>query len=364
MPMIEFETTETSTRGIAIDWQELIEKTRHISAFDAAAELGVSRLQLRLTQVPKYASLLKAEWPELVAAFQELGEVEMITRNPTATQSSRGIFDEVSFKGPVGLVLADSINLRLFSHHWVWGVAVHEPGEPGQADRAIEIYDKYGEPMLEVRIGEGSDQAAFDALVERFRSDDSRAFDLNSSTLNSFEFAEKEQAEAMTLDDVSPETRAEFAESWAGMTDPHDFFFLLRKYEFPRLLALELGRGSWTRQLPHTVYETLLEQVEAREIPVMVFVGSAGCVQIQVDKIERVAATEPLRHIRGARYEMYFDASRVVDAWVVKKPSPDGDVTAVEFFDENGEMAFQIFGDRHPGEPERSDWRELADELA
>lgn len=45
----------------------------------------------------------------------------------------------------------------------------------------------------------------------------------------------------------------------------------------------------------------------------------------------------------------------------MRKPSSDGIVTSWEAFDADGELVVQLFGARKPGQPERDDWRELAE---
>ena len=50
----------------------------------------------------------------------------------------------------------------------------------------------------------------------------------------------------------------------------------------------------------------------------------------------------------------------IAEAWVVRKPTTDGTVTALELFDAEGEVIAQLFGKRKPGIPELEDWREIA----
>jgi putative hemin transport protein len=44
---------------------------------------------------------------------------------------------------------------------------------------------------------------------------------------------------------------------------------------------------------------------------------------------------------------------------VVRKPTEDGVVTALEFFNEEGEQVMQLFGARKPGIPELEGWRDM-----
>ena len=52
------------------------------------------------------------------------------------------------------------------------------------------------------------------------------------------------------------------------------------------------------------------------------------------------------------------------DAWIVRKPTSDGEVTSLELFDAAGDNIAMFFGERKPGKAELPQWRQLADSLA
>jgi putative hemin transport protein len=60
---------------------------------------------------------------------------------------------------------------------------------------------------------------------------------------------------------------------------------------------------------------------------------------------------------------MHLKADDVCSAWIVRKPTTDGDVTSVELFDQSGSLIAQFFGLRKPGIPEREGWRILVNSL-
>ena len=55
----------------------------------------------------------------------------------------------------------------------------------------------------------------------------------------------------------------------------------------------------------------------------------------------------------------YLDETQITEAWVVVKPTEDGDVTALEAYDADGVQIVQLFGTRKPGIPELETWREI-----
>ncbi|MCY1245812.1 Hemin transport protein HemS [compost metagenome] len=56
---------------------------------------------------------------------------------------------------------------------------------------------------------------------------------------------------------------------------------------------------------------------------------------------------------------MHLDMSKIAQTWIVRKPTEDGEVTAIEVFNEMGEIIVQFFGKRKPGIPELKEWKEL-----
>ena len=62
---------------------------------------------------------------------------------------------------------------------------------------------------------------------------------------------------------------------------------------------------------------------------------------------------------RDPRFNLHLRQDLVVSAAVVRKPSANGDIHALELFDAAGEVIVQFFGTRLPREGERPEWREL-----
>lgn len=339
--------------ALANRWEQLVEGAPDVTALEAAQRLEVSRLELRATQAGRHTTWLRPSWQELVEALPSLGPVEVTTRNRAATHVKRGVFEEISFEGPIGLVLGEDIDLRLFTHQWAWGVAVHEPGPAGRAEHVIEIYDRHGEPVIDVALDASSDEAGFARLVEEFAADDAPELDIEAPGDDA----------PMQVDDVDAQVRDDFLEAWRQMEDTHEFFPMLREHELERRVAVELAAGEFTTKLPASIYERLFEVAAETETPLMVFVGSAGCVQIHTGQVRLEGQSEAEARLSGPHFEMRVALEALDAAWVVEKPTVDGIVTSAEFFDTDADLAFQVFGERKPGRPELAAWREVVAEL-
>jgi len=62
-------------------------------------------------------------------------------------------------------------------------------------------------------------------------------------------------------------------------------------------------------------------------------------------------------------FNLHLDTDKIAQVWIVRKPTADGEVTALEVYNEMGEIIVQFFGKRKPGIPELTEWRELVASL-
>jgi putative hemin transport protein len=123
--------------------------------------------------------------------------------------------------------------------------------------------------------------------------------------------------------------------------------------------AFQVVEGSFTRRLPLNISETLLERAAAAKVPIMVFVGSRGCIQIHTGPVRRILARNGWTNVLDPEFNLHLRDSEVYSAWAVTKPTDDGPVTSVELLDANGAVAVRFFGARKPGIPELPEWRSI-----
>jgi putative hemin transport protein len=107
----------------------------------------------------------------------------------------------------------------------------------------------------------------------------------------------------------------------------------------------------------------LLDRAATAAVPIMVFVGSRGVIQIHSGPVERVKVLGPWLNVLDRRFNLHLRADQVAAAWLVRKPTDDGVVTSVELFDGQERLIAQFFGVRKPGKPELAAWRDLAEGL-
>ncbi len=331
-------------------------------AKDAAESIGVSEGEAMAAHVGSHERPLKTvplrgAWLEILQALGECGPVLALTRNESTVHEKTGVYEKLSATGPVGLALGEAIDLRLFFMRWNAGFAVTEAAAQAGTPAALSLqfFDAHGLAVHKVYCRDATDRAAFEAVMQRF-----------SDASVSPGFKPKIPAEALK-DDRSIDARGMLA-GWETMQDTHDFYGLLQKFGAERQQSFRLADGRFTRRAPLTVARQLLQEAAFDGAPIMVFVGSPGCIQIHSGPVVRV---EPME-IRGAQwlnvldpgFNLHMREDAVTDAWVVEKPTVDGIVTSIEVFDGTGELMAMFFGTRKPGEVEREDWRAIVSKVA
>jgi putative hemin transport protein len=318
---------------------------------DAAQALGVGEAALLATgctgQPDASVVALRADFKEILLQVPALGHVMALTRNSSVVHERQGTYHNVSFQGPMGLVLGEAIDLRLFMMHWKHGFAVSENGR-----RSLQFFGVDGEALHKIYLTEASDNAAYDALVAHFRAE------IQGPELD-LQTAPDEPAEAPddTIDVAS------FRAAWRAMQDTHAFFGLLRQFGVSRTQALRLGPPELLRRVPNAAIDGALRAAAAQELGIMLFVASRGCIQIHTGPVNKIVPVGPWLNVLDPSFNLHLKLEDVVESWVVQKPTADGVVTSLELFDAQGRNVLLMFGQRKPGTPELAAWRTLVASL-
>jgi putative hemin transport protein len=327
-------------------WNELKNDHPRMRIRDAAAQLTVSEMELVATGCGEEATRLKGPWPTLMERLESLGEVMALTRNEQAVHEKVGPYLNIKITPHVGLVLGEKIDLRIFPGRWKHGFAVivQTPRGPRQS---LQFFDAHGQAVHKIYRRKETDGPAWDALVaDHTAAEQSAAQDAPLP------------APAPVLDNPEPDSDS-FLSQWRGLRDTHHFFAMLKKHKLTRRQAIHLGEGEFTRRVASSCTQPLLEAAAEQQVPIMVFVGSPGCIQIHTGLVKRIAPMGNWINVMDPGFNLHLRQDLVAEAWVVKKPTEDGVVTSLELLDKNGGVIAQFFGARKPGNPELEEWRGL-----
>ncbi|MBS7564103.1 hemin-degrading factor [Mucilaginibacter sp. Bleaf8] len=334
---------EATTQSLKIQWDALKQDNPKLRIRDAAKQMGVSEAELLATGLGQHVTRLNDQFMDLLKEVNTLGRVMALTRNEHCVHERKGIYKKASFNGHVGLVVTPDIDLRLFMNQWQFGFAVNEEGR-----RSLQFFDQTGEAVHKIYLVEESDQQAYETLVSKYTAEDQyQRID-----------AAAVKPTAAELPDADIDI-LQFQESWRNLQDTHDFHPLLRKHGLTRTQALRLAPDGFARQIEPVLIKQILEQASATQLEIMVFTGSAGCIQIHTGPVNRLLETGPWFNVLDPDFNMHLRLSGIQALWLVKKPTTDGLVHSLEAYDAEGNTIVQFFGKRKPGIPESAGWRNL-----
>ncbi len=318
--------------------------------------LAASQPGLRARNLAQALGVSEAEWvaagcggvqaTALIGTPQEifrelgtLGEVMALTRNDWCVHERHGRYEDIQADGPVGLVLGPDIDLRVFFTAWKSAWSVEQDGR-----RSLQFFDGAGVAVHKVYRTDGTDAAAWDALVARFAGQ--AQWPVTEPYAPSSDAAQVEDAQA-------------WREAWLGMKDTHEFFPLLRKFKVSRLAALSAAGEDLAQPVPADAVERMLQAASESGLRIMCFVGNRGMIQIHSGPVQSLRRTGPWFNVLDPKFNLHLDTTAIASAWVVNKPTTDGWVTSLEVYASTGDLIVQFFGERKPGQPEIPQWREL-----
>lgn len=325
-------------------WEALKAENPHVRIRNAAAQFGVSEAALLATGIGEGVTVLNPDFPGILTEAEKLGKVMALTRNDECVHERKGIYQNGDFSSPhAQLFVGEDIDLRIFLNHWKFAFAVVEGDK-----KSLQFFGKDGLALHKIYLTKNSEEAAFDAVVEKFKAED-------QNPIFNFEAVTPKQPEkADTEIDVEG-----FKKAWTELKDTHDFFMMTRKFGVSRTQALRLAPEGFTQKIDNSKVVNILEEASEKGTPIMVFVGNRGIIQIHTGNVKKTLWHQQWFNVMDPDFNLHLDVTKIAEAWIVKKPTEDGEVTAIEVFNKEGDFIVQFFGKRKPGIPELQEWKDL-----
>ena len=295
---------------------------------------------------------LRPQWLALLTSLEACGPLMALTRNGTTVHEKTGTYTHLSGSEHMGMAVGPDIDLRLFFQRWAGGFLVVEPGNAtdGQVKSSLQFFDARGVAVHKVFPVQGTQRGIWERVVASWVDTEHPVhFDPHLPT--------EPKPSGQGLDAQA------LAADWAAMTDTHQFFSLLKKHQVERQLAFSAVRGRFTRQVPVSAMRQALYKAAFDGLPIMVFVGNPGCIQIHTGPVARIEpmemADKTWLNVLDKGFNLHLREDRIAHCWVVEKPTADGTVSSLEVFDTDGEPMTLLFGARKPGQPELQGWKNL-----
>lgn len=344
-------TVLKNANSLKAAWEELKKEKPQLRIRDAAAALSVSEAELLATGLGEGVIRLEGDWSDILLDCKKLGKVMSLTRSNGCVLEHKGNFQKIDIQGSSAFKIATvigPIEQRVFFSAWKFGFAVTASSPRGTL-RSLQFFDKEGQAIMKIYLQEKSNLEAYEALVEQYTANDQFA-ELEFESFPKPQYTKEIDMEAFTKD-------------WENMEDTHDFFGMLRKYNVHRLDAVKWIDDKWAYEVDRLSARKILEVAVAEKLPIMIFAGNRGNIQIHQGKVRTVRQMDNWLNVFDPDFNMHLNEDEIASAFVVHKNTKDGLVSSLELFDKEGEMVAQFFGLRKPGLPQLDAWKSLVDSL-
>jgi putative hemin transport protein len=319
---------------------------------ELAEQLEISEAALIDCQCGLQSIRLKDDFAGIINSLENLGYIMSLTRNDSAVHERKGCYQNVSVKGPMGLVISDDrkIDLRIIVSRWASGYAVQESVKDGHR-YSLQFFDQAGIAIQKIYLQAESNLEAYCHLIEQFNGEFSELATYTKVT------------DLPEYVDSSSVDKSALISEWEKMTNVHQFFGILRKYKISREQAFKIVGAPLAQPFEPLLIEQLLHDIADTDLSIMCFVGNRGNIQIHTGAIETVKRMGPWLNILDPEFNLHLLIDRVASGWVISKPTEDGNVTSLELYDDEGETIAQFFGQRVEGQPENRQWYAFTQKL-
>lgn len=309
---------------------------------DLAAKLNITEAELVSAFCGEDVTRIDAHPDTIMRAAQQLGDVMALTRNEACVHEKIGKYDNYHTGKHAAMVLTQDIDLRFFPKHWCHAFMMDREGR-----KSLQVFDAAGDAVHKIHLKETSDLAAWDRLKSELAVEDQ----LPALSLEARKPVEAAKANPDKVDILRNE--------WAQLKDTHQFLRLTAKLKMNRLGAYRIAGEPYARRvLPDSVTQ-VLETVRARAVPLMIFVGNQGCIQIHSGPIHTLQPMGPWQNVMDPGFNLHLRADKIAEVWVVNKPTQRGPAISMEAFDARGSLITQFFGVGKEGQDTRPAWNEI-----
>lgn len=324
---------------------------------EGAKLLGVSEFELLLSSPT--SRYLGGECRAMLLRLYELGQVENIVRNEFAVHEKTGQFLGLELGQTMGMALNEGgLDLRVFLNHFKFMLAIANTGD--KPSYQIAFFDEYGQAVDKVFLNPVSDEKI--ALWQTLCNDFART--VTPSPIEVLRPDTQGDWQVKHLDDAQ---KATFHHDWLSMTDIHQFYKILSNHQLDRQSSYVNAPDGYATRLRPQVLEPLLSRASEQALPIMIFVGNTGMVQIYsgtVKHIKKMGAWLNIMDKKHSQFTLHLNDESIESVWWVKRPNSDGYTTALEAFDKYGNSIITFFGERIEGQKQDPNWTALADDLA
>ncbi|AWY20769.1 hemin-degrading factor [Moraxella bovis] len=324
---------------------------------EGAKLLGVSEFELLLSS--PNSVYLGSDCRPMLLRLHELGQVENIVRNEFAVHEKTGQFLGLELGQTMGMALNQGgLDLRVFLNHFKFMLAIVATDD--KPSYQIAFFDEFGQAVDKVFLNPITDEKI--TLWQTLTADFAKTVQKTS-----IEVLYPEIQGNWQVKHLDENQKADFHHDWLAMTDIHQFYKILSTYQLDRQSSYVNAPSNYTKRLNPKVLESLLSRASEQALPLMIFVGNTGMVQIYAGTIKNIKKIGHWLNIMDKKYSqftLHLNDKMIESVWWIRRPHSDGYTIALEGFDKHGNSIITIFGERTEGQKQDPNWQVFAEALA
>lgn len=305
--------------------------------------LGVSEAELLATGCGESVTRLQGGWIELLRGLQELGPVTVQTQSDGSIIEARGIAVPAEWSGRRGVLRVGASRVRIQLDQWYFGYAVQAAGR-----ESLQFFDAAGRSILKIRLEPESMADRWTQLVRRFTAADQ----------NPWEPTVRAATPATTLADAAVDVAALHA-AWDALQSPQDFTAMLRRLGISRAQAARLAGTSRARAVSPGSFASMLRTAASAMLPLALSIETPGVTHTYAGMVRRVEDRDDLLMVVEPGLRLYVSEAHVAAAWVVRRPTPQGPISSLQYFDAQDNLILMVCGNAQPGEAGVERWERL-----
>lgn len=339
MPMAE---TTMNTATLTERWAAYRAEYPRARIRNAADDLGVSEAALLATGVGKTCTRLQADFVGVLTGLPALGKVMALTRSDGAVHEVSGVFGQHKTRGETLIYLRPGQDTRYFLGRWHYAFAVNE-----NERLSLQFFDRGGDAIHKIFLLEASDAGAYQELVARYR--------LPEQVAELDEVTDQSSVNSPAPPAIDADA---LRQRWTAIQDVHEGSRIIRDYGRGAPAVYRALGDKYAQLLPADSVETLLGVLAEHQQACMIFGMNNNAVQSYAGLLTKLLRTGPWFNVLDPDFNLHLRTDLIGEVWQVMKPSGDGEVHAINVFDQKGEEMLILTDQRGRGQPESSGWRE------
>lgn len=345
--MIAFKSTPRQQDTLRHYWKTNPQKFKGMRQYEIAQALGISEGEWVDACVGYESQRLVSNPKRFISMLPFLGEVKVLTQTESAVHEKIGSFDHIEFSHENNSATVNNhrVDLQISLQQWhrIYAIRVKKGR---YIHHSLQVFNIQGTAIHKIFMMPQTHNKRWHSFVESRLSPDDTPFRARALSV-----LKRKTQESISLQG--------FRDSWDNLLHPQNVPDLLKRYNLNHADALQYAGGDRAVRTDHHDLKTILDQVSAQQISLLIQVANCGCKQTHNGPIQNIVAHQNWLTIFDDDFNLHLNTNHIAEAWIVKKPSANGLVSSLELFDAAENLIVTLSDEKISDMQEREPWQNL-----